>query len=260
MEIHSDVHEGNGPYLLLVHGILSSRAQYEPNLEALKEVCRPVTVELWGHGRSPVPEDPALYHPENYVRMFEQLREKLGVDTWMIAGQSLGGSLTIRYALDHPDRVSAQICTNSMAAFGDAEWVQNVRAGAAERARFIREGGHEAIDKMPFHPKNATRLSEEIRNALIDGAEMVDPLGVANAIEHTVANTSTRERLIENTVPMLLVCGTFEKRFKPLRDYVEEAMPKAEVVDLEAGHSVNLEARDGFDEAVVEFIRRHASR
>jgi pimeloyl-ACP methyl ester carboxylesterase len=258
MEIHADVHDGNGPHLLLVHGILSSRAQHQPNLEALKEVCRPVTVELWGHGRSPVPEDPAAYHPENYVRMFEQLREKLGVDTWMIAGQSLGGSLTIRYALDHPDRVSAQICTNSMAAFGDAEWVKNVRAGAAERARFIREGGREAINKMPFHPKNAARLSEEIRNALIEGANMVDPVGVANAIEHTVANTSIRERLPENTVPMLLVCGTFEKRFKPFRDYVEEAMPNAEVVDLEAGHSVNLEALEGFNEAAVSFIKRHS--
>ena len=33
--LHVDVHDGNGPYLLLVHGMLSSRVQWMPNLDAL---------------------------------------------------------------------------------------------------------------------------------------------------------------------------------------------------------------------------------
>jgi len=258
MELHTDVHDGDGPYLLLVHGMISSRAQWTPNLEALKEVCRPITVELWGHGRSPSPEDASQYYPENYVRMFEHLREDLGVEQWLVCGQSLGGSLTTRYALDHPDRVTAQICTNSMAAFGDPEWLKNIRNGATERAALVREGGHTAIEKMRFHPKNATRLPDEIRNDLVKAVELVDPMGIANTFEHTVTRTTTRERLHENKVPMLLVCGTFEKRFKPLRDFVEARMPHTEVVDLPAGHAVNLEGVDGFNESVVEFIKQNA--
>ena len=61
---HYEVHPGRGPHLLLVHGMLSSRAQWLPNLAALAAVCRPVTLELWGHGRSPAPADPAAYHPD----------------------------------------------------------------------------------------------------------------------------------------------------------------------------------------------------
>jgi pimeloyl-ACP methyl ester carboxylesterase len=31
--LHTDVHAGNGPFLLLVHGFLSGRSQWGPNLE-----------------------------------------------------------------------------------------------------------------------------------------------------------------------------------------------------------------------------------
>ena len=69
-----EVHQGNGPYLLMVHGILSSRAQWRPNLEALKEVCSPVILEPYGHGRSPSPGGAEYYRPAAYVEAFETIR------------------------------------------------------------------------------------------------------------------------------------------------------------------------------------------
>ncbi|MBI5505747.1 MAG: alpha/beta hydrolase, partial [Deltaproteobacteria bacterium] len=102
---HWEVCEGRGPFVLLVHGVLSSRAQWSPNLPALQSVARPVIVELWGHGRSPSPSDAARYDPAAYVREFEKIRETLGAQRWLVCGQSLGGALTLRYALDHPQRL-----------------------------------------------------------------------------------------------------------------------------------------------------------
>ena len=47
-----EVHDlGQGPYMLMVHGFLSSRAQWRINLPALGAFCRPVLLELLGHGR-----------------------------------------------------------------------------------------------------------------------------------------------------------------------------------------------------------------
>jgi 2-succinyl-6-hydroxy-2,4-cyclohexadiene-1-carboxylate synthase len=61
MQLYYDIHDGTGPYVLMVHGFLSSRAQWRPNLAALACVTRPVVLELWGHARSPAPEELALY-------------------------------------------------------------------------------------------------------------------------------------------------------------------------------------------------------
>ena len=113
------VHPGQGPFLLMVHGFLSSSAQWLANLAALGEVCRPVTAELWGHGRSPAPADPAHYSPAAYVQQFDQIRRQLGADRWFLCGYSLGAGLTIRYACEHPEHVYAHIFTNSNSALAD---------------------------------------------------------------------------------------------------------------------------------------------
>ena len=73
------VHPGQGPYLLLVHGFLSSSAQWILNLDALGKVCQPVTVDLWGHGKSPAPEDQHLYTAAHYGEQFEYIRTALWV-------------------------------------------------------------------------------------------------------------------------------------------------------------------------------------
>ena len=88
---HYEVHPGRGPYLLLVHGVISSREQWCLNLAELAEVSRPVVVELLGHGRSPAPAELAAYHPDRYVEAFEQIRAELGAERWIALGQSLGG-------------------------------------------------------------------------------------------------------------------------------------------------------------------------
>ena len=102
MELHHEVHGRAGPFLLLVHGLLSSRAQWRPNLAALTQHFRPVVVELLGHGRSPSPEDLDLYRPSAYVAGFEALRATLGAERWLVCGQSLGAALTLAYVCRCP--------------------------------------------------------------------------------------------------------------------------------------------------------------
>lgn len=256
MQLHSDVHDGTGPYLMLLHGFLSSRAQFEPNLAALAEVARPVVVELWGHGRSPVPEDPAFFHPDAYLKEFERLRKRLGVERWIICGQSLGAALTIRYALEHPKHITAQIFTNSTSAFADAQWGERIRQAAPAQSKAIEKGGREGLQFMPIHPKHATRLPERAKVALLEDTKRLDPLAVARTIQYTVPDSPLRERVKTNTVPALLVCGTWEKRFAEHRAYAETAMPGLEIVNAEAGHAVNIEAAQAFNTAVVDFIKR----
>ena len=51
MQLHYDVHEGAGEPLLLLHGFLSSRAQWLENIPVLKSFCRvPLTCMLTAGG------------------------------------------------------------------------------------------------------------------------------------------------------------------------------------------------------------------
>jgi pimeloyl-ACP methyl ester carboxylesterase len=257
--LHREVHPGNGPFLLLVHGILSGRSLWKPNLAALSAVSHPVVVELWGHGGSPSPDEGACYRPEAYVRAFDELRAELGAERWLVCGQSFGAALTLRYALDHPERVVAQVFTNSASALGDGDWVARMRTVVPALADEIERGGSAAIERMPIHPRHARRIPAEYREAVLADATRVSPRGLAHTMRYGVPESSVRTRLGENHVPTLLVCGERESAFRPLREAAEREMPRLEVVGVDAGHAVNLEAAETFGRAVTDFFRRHPS-
>ena len=255
LELNCDLYDGDGPYLLLVHGFLSGGSHWQLNIEALSQVSRPVVVELWGHGHSPSPEDPARYHPDAYVADFERLRQRLGVEKWLLGGQSLGAALTLRYALTHPERVIAHIFTNSNAGLADAEWLASRRVSALQQAETIEQDGHAALDRIPVHPKHAKRLPPEARQALLADAARHTPVGIARTLRYTTPEAPVRDRLSGNQAPTLLVCGERERRFAPGRAFAEETMPHLKIVGTPVGHAVNIEGAEAFNEAAVAFIR-----
>jgi len=250
------IHAGAGPPLLMVHGILAGPSQFEPNLAALTQVCRPVVVELLGHGSSPSPEEASAYHPDAYIECFETLREDLGVDQWFLLGQSLGAGLTLYYALRHPERVRAHLMTNSATAFGDDAWVATHRPMFDGIVHAVDREGRAALERLPIHPRQARRLPEAIKRKLCAEAERHDPRGTALTIQYTTPGAACGERLAENRVPTLLLCGVHETRFDERRRFAEARMPHLEVVELPGGHAVNVDAAADFNDAALGFLKR----
>jgi pimeloyl-ACP methyl ester carboxylesterase len=252
VEIHGD---GTKPYLLLVHGLLSSRAQWRPNVGPLTNATTPVVVELLGHGRSASPAAREAYTVGAYVARFEALREQLGADRWFVCGQSFGAGLTIRYALEHPQRVIGQVFTNTMSGLSPA-----ARERLPERlARFdaVERGGRAALKALPFHPRPSKRLAPDIWEDLVADTELLVPRAVAEALRTTSPELSVADDLGRISVPTLLVNGTRETAFQPLRDKAAREIPGVTVVDLAGGHSVNLDQAQGFNAAVATFVDQH---
>ena len=251
VEIHGD---GRRPHLLLVHGLLSSRAQWRPNLAALSAVSTPVVVELLGHGRSASPAEREAYRVAAYVRRFEALREQLGVERWFVCGQSFGAGLTIRYALDHPGRIVGQVFTNTMSGLSPA--ARERLPERLARVDAVAQGGREALKAFPFHPRPSKRLPREIWEGIVADAELLSPAAVAEALRTTTPELSVADDLGRILVPTLLVNGKRESAFQPLRDLAAREIPGLAVVDLDGGHSVNLDQAEAFNAAVAAFIER----
>lgn len=250
--IYYEVHGTKGPCLLLVHGMLSGRSQWTPNLEALGTCCRPVVVELFGHGRSPSPEDPEYYTPDYYAVEFERIRNELSIEKWFVCGQSLGAALTLNYVLNCPEKVAAHIFTNSRSALTDESMDETMKFVAD----LIKEKGREVIDDFPLHPSKNRRLPPEIKSALIEDASLVDINGFSKTCLHTVPGSSLRHRIHKNIVPTLLIAGKFDRQFMQMIDFAETNFPDLELLILEGGHAVNLDVPDLFNEAIIKFMDR----
>ena len=248
------VHPGQGPYLLLMHGALSNSAQWRLNLAALSGFCRPVTAELLGHGDSPSPTKDEAYTPAAYARYFETIRLELNAERWFVCGYSLGAGLMINYALTHSSAIIGLIFTNSMSAFIDEQQATQWQQNAIKSSAAIAKAGLQAVEKMPIHPRHAMGLPEAVFEPLLTRAQLLNPAGIARMLAVTVPQASTRDRINQNRVPALLLNGVHEKRFQPFAEFVAANMPLITVEEIDAGHGVNMQAADAFNSRVQEFV------
>lgn len=243
----------DAPAVLFVHGILTCRAHWLPNLPAFQERYRTVAIELLGHGRSPAPEDPAAYHPDRYVERFDALRELVGARRWFVVGQSLGAAITLNYAMSRPDDVIAHVVTNSHSAFSGEERIRDPEA-ARQRAAQIAEGGIDAVLSHPLCPRRARALSDGDRARFDADMRRSTPIGIARTMLHTSPHTAMRERLPHNPVPTLLIAGDREEAFRPAREWAERHAANMRVIRVPAPHAVNLGAVEQFNAAALDFF------
>lgn len=106
--------EGNpdGIPLLLVHGASASLHTWEPWVAELGDTFRMVTLDLPGHGLTGrVPDDD--YGPDAQSRAVSAVAEHLRLERFVIGGNSMGGGVSWRYALEFPRQILALILVDA---------------------------------------------------------------------------------------------------------------------------------------------------
>ena len=248
IELNVEV-DGNqdGPPVVLIHGFMSSNAQWMANRDALGKALHLHMVELPGHGKSPVPVDDEGYRPEAILAALEAIRIERGIDTWWVIGQSLGGAIAIQYVLTHAEAARGLVFTNSRAAFGIARRQARSDTPAPPGPEITN------LRDLPMHPINAKRFPADVKAAMVAAADAMDP-AAAMGITRWRNSWQSLDQLGELTVPTMLVNGRWESAFQEHVPTAAERIADFRLVELEGGHSINVEQADAFNEAVLEFV------
>ena len=93
---------GDGPALLLLHGIGDSSRGWEPLMAPLAEHFSVIAPDLLGHGESAKPR--ADYSVAAYANGMRDLLDVLEVDHATVVGHSLGGGVAAQFAYQYPER------------------------------------------------------------------------------------------------------------------------------------------------------------
>ena len=94
---------GEGPVVILLHGLGATNASMLPTLQALAPRYRVVAPDLPGFGDSDKPLRPL--HAGFYARWLLQFMDALGVERAHLVGNSMGGRVAIEAGLRHPQRI-----------------------------------------------------------------------------------------------------------------------------------------------------------
>lgn len=112
-----DVHykdQGKGPVLVLLHGVCASLHTWDGWCEELKNHYRIIRLDVPGWGITGPSRDEE-YTSDTMNIFFDRFFDALGLDSFYLAGNSLGGYYSWSYAVHRPDRVKKLILLDPIA-------------------------------------------------------------------------------------------------------------------------------------------------
>ena len=108
----STVDNPDAPVLFLLHGIMASLHTWDGWVEELKDDFRIIRIDIPGFGLTG-PYADGIYNIERSVDMLDQLSNKLGIESFFLAGNSMGGYISWNFAVSHPEKVDRLIHVSS---------------------------------------------------------------------------------------------------------------------------------------------------
>jgi pimeloyl-ACP methyl ester carboxylesterase len=106
--------EGQGPVLILLHGVCSSLHTWDGWTERLKDRYRIIRIDIPGFGLTGPASDKSFYQIDAAVKLFEKLTAEMKLQKFSIAGNSMGGYIAWKYTLKNPDKVEKLILIDSV--------------------------------------------------------------------------------------------------------------------------------------------------
>ena len=102
------VEKGNGKPIILIHGFLYHTVMWKKNIDALAERFKVYAIDLWGWGYSERLKK-MEYSFELYGNQVTGFMDALNIERATLAGQSMGGSISVYVAAHFPERVDRLI-------------------------------------------------------------------------------------------------------------------------------------------------------
>ena len=154
---------GDGPPVVLLHGLSATKRYVVHRSKVLpRSGYRIVMYDARGHGASAAPDDPGAYEYSDLCADLASVMDEHELERAALAGVSMGAHTALRFALEHPERVSAVVAITPGYS-GDVA----TETGPWDRmADALEEGGVEGF----VSSWGAEEVAERYREAALDNA------------------------------------------------------------------------------------------
>lgn len=261
----STMEAGEGPPVVLLHGLGATKASFLPTVAALARAHRAIAIDLPGFGDSDKPLS-GRYDAAFFARAVIALLDTLGYERAHLVGNSMGGRVAIEVGLRAPDRVGALgLLAPSLAWLRDRPWAPLLRLvppqlGALQPAprALVEAIAGRAIGGDPT-PWTAAGVDEFLRSYLTPAGRAAFYAAARNIyLEEPHGERGFWTRLAQLRVPSLFVWGRRDTLVPiTFAAHVRRVLPDAEHLELDCGHVPQLEAPRRTHTALLRFLADH---
>jgi pimeloyl-ACP methyl ester carboxylesterase len=235
------VEEGQGPVLLLLHGLFGALSNWEGVVNAFSKKYRVIIPML------PIYEMPVREAGlEGLCKFLEDFIALKKLDNMILIGNSLGGHVALIYTLKNADKVQKLILTGSSGLFEDSMGGSYPKRGNYE---YIRE----RVSYTFYNPEVATKelIDEvfEITNSIPKCLRIV-------AIAKSAQRNNLSDQIPQIKIPTLLVWGLNDTITPPLVAHeFNRLIPNSQLRFIDkCCHAPMMEHPEKFNEIVEEFL------
>ncbi|CAN5641743.1 alpha/beta hydrolase [soil metagenome] len=252
LAIHYD-RRGEGPDVVLLHGIGGNTKLWRHQLEGLSDGFRMTAWDAPGYGGSddPVDDDWSM---ADYAERLAGFLDALGIQQAHIIGQSWGGVLAQEFYRSYPERFRSLTLSDTSAG-GRSQPEEEREAALQARLRALETMTPAEMASQRAHallmPDAPEDLVAEVQSVLAE----IHPEGYRMAAI-ALANANTRDVWPVISVPALVTAGDNDGIVPPKRAReMHAAIPGSRLVVIEnAGHLPCVERPGIYNAAVGEFV------
>lgn len=247
---------GDGPPILLLHGIGSASSIFKGQLE---ELCSDYHLLAWdapGYGHSR--EVSRSLTMDNYAELAALCIEHRFERPAYVVGMSWGGVIASRLAWRRPELVRGLILGASTVGSGVSEAQANKMR---QRVKELEANGVDDFSSARSGKLVCGGASEETKSmAASIMRNSIRPTGYASAVE-SMASTDHTDILTQISVPTLVIWGSEDNvTGRKAASVLLSGLQDSQGVEIaHAGHLVNFEAPAEFNRELAAFITRRES-
>ena len=261
---------GDGPPVVLVHGLLGSHESWGPQIDKLATSYRVIAPDLLGHGQSDKPE--ADYSLSSHAATLRDLMDHLDIPAAPFVGHSLGGGITMQMTYLFPGRVD-RMCLVSSGGLGRevspllkaaslpgsglvlpvlaSDWVRRNTAGALAQLRRLGV----SVGPSPSAADTTWRSFGTVADKSTRKAFLASTRAVVGPRGQTVSAKQHFPKF--DTTASLLIWGGKDTMIPASHtDNVRREVPNSRVeIFPNAGHFPQLDEPELFFRVLDEFLR-----
>ena len=243
--------EGNGPDLVLIHGVSDHLENWQGIVDRLKGRYRILRYDLRGHGQTDKPAGP--YSLEDFAEDLAELTAAVGMTRFHLAGYSLGGLVAQRFTLRYPAKVDHLILLSTVAGRNEVE-----KARVEERLRSVEQGDlgdHFESSIARWFTEDFIRANPELVKSYAMQSKDNDQAGI-RAAYRVLCTSDLIAELPAIAAPTLVVTGENDIGSNPrMADNMHQAIPGSRLEILpRLKHSILIEAPDKVSSLISDFI------
>jgi pimeloyl-ACP methyl ester carboxylesterase len=108
--VHYEVF-GRGRPVILLHGWLESWGLWQETMDYLSKSYRTYAIDFWGFGESDKRRE--SFSIQDFVELVNEFMDSLGISKAPLVGHSMGGTVSLSVAIQHPEKVSKIVVIGS---------------------------------------------------------------------------------------------------------------------------------------------------